>query len=196
VITIPISFVVGASPANISIAAAVNGASFQNVAAPGMVLSVFGAGLAPGVSAASSLPLPIMLLGVSATVNGVTAPLRYVSNGQINLDIPYETGAGWAVVGINNNGAIAAFTFYVNESAPGIFAGTGNTLVPSGVGTRGETLSAFITGQGDTSPLLYTGRTASGSTPLANLPAPTLPVSVTSRASTPQLHLLASRAVW
>jgi len=74
---------------------------------------------------------------------------------------------------------VAGFTFYVNESAPGIFAGSGNTLVPSSTGTRGETLSAFFTGQGDTSPLLYTGRTAGSSTPLANLPKPTLPVSVT-----------------
>jgi len=142
-------------------------------------LSVFGTGLSPGVSAASSLPLPISMLGVSATVNGVTAPLRYISSGQVNLEIPYETGAGWAVVGINNNGKVAAFTFFVNESAPGIFAGAGNTLVPNSSGKRGSTLLAFITGQGDISPGLFTGRTASSSTPLANLPAPTLPVSIT-----------------
>jgi len=177
-ITIPVSFVVGAAD-SISIGGVVNAASFQNVAAPGMVLSVFGTGLAPGVSVASSLPLPISLVGVTATVNGVTAPLRYVSSGQINLDIPYETGAGWAVVGINNNGNVAAFTFYVSESAPGIFAGGGNTLVPNSSGKRGDTLLAFITGQGDISPALYTGRTASSTTPLANLPSPTLPVSIT-----------------
>ncbi len=176
-ISIPVSFVVG-SASGISIGGVVNGASFQNVAAPGMVLSVFGTGLAPGVAAASSLPLPISLLGVTATVNGVTAPLRYVSSGQVNLDIPYETGSGWAMVGINNNGKVAAFTFYVSESAPGIFAGSGNTLVPNSSGKRGDTLSAFITGQGDISPSLYTGRTASSSTPLANLPSPTLPVTV------------------
>ena len=177
-ITIPLSFVVGATD-GIGIAGVVNAASFQNFAAPGMVLSVFGSGLAPGVSAASSLPLPISLAGVSATVNGVTAPLRYVSSSQINLDIPYETGAGWAVVGINNNGKVAAFTFFVSETAPGIFAGAGNTLVPNSSAKRGDTLLAFITGQGTVSPALYTGRTASSFTPLTNLPSPTLPVSLT-----------------
>lgn len=176
-VTIPISFTVGA-PGSINIGGAVNGASFQNVAAPGMVLSVFGTNLAPGVSLAGSLPLPISLLGVTATVNGVTAPLRYVSATQINLDIPYETGAGWAVVGINNNGQVAAFPFNVSESAPGIFAGSGNTLVPKPTARRGEAISSFITGQGDISPALFTGRTAFAFTPLANLPSPTLPVSV------------------
>jgi uncharacterized protein (TIGR03437 family) len=176
-ITIPVSFAVGAS-GGINIGGVTNGASFKNVAAPGMVLSAFGTGLASGVSAASSLPLPLSMLGVSATVNGVSAPLYYVSAGQINLQVPYETGAGPAVLGINNNGAVAAFTFDVQETGPGIFAGGGNTLVPSSSGKRGDILLAFITGEGDVSPALYNGRTPDGSTPAADLPSPTQPVTI------------------
>ena len=40
------------------------------------------------------------------SVNGVAAPLDYVSPGQLNIQIPYEVGAGPAVLGVNVNGAV------------------------------------------------------------------------------------------
>jgi len=46
--------------------------------------------LAPAIQLAGVLPLPSLHAGVSATVNGVAAPLYYVSPGQINLQVPYE----------------------------------------------------------------------------------------------------------
>lgn len=99
---VPVVFTVGSSGATIG--GVSNGASFQQAFAPGMILSVFGAQLAPSTLAAASLPLPLSLAGVSASVNGVPAPLYFVSTGQINIQVPYETGAGNAVLGVNNNG--------------------------------------------------------------------------------------------
>jgi subtilase family serine protease len=75
-----------------------NGASYQQVYAPGMILSVFGTDLAPSSQAAGSAPLPSGMAGVSATVNGVAAPFYYVSQGQLNLQIPYEAGVGPATL--------------------------------------------------------------------------------------------------
>ena len=175
--TIPVMFTVGAGGGT-RIAGAANGASFQAVAAPGMVLSVFGTNLSAGTQSAPNLPLPIVMQGVTATVNGITAPLYYVSPSQINLQIPYETGAGPAAIGINNNGQTAGFMVNISASAPGIFTGPNGALVPFNSAHRGATLLAFITGEGDVTPSLFTGRSPSSSTPLTKLPKTLLPASI------------------
>src|SRR5208283_4541939 len=97
-----------------------------------------------------------------------------------NIQIPYETGAGTAILGINNNFQVAFFPFEVTPAAPGTFMtldGLGN-LVPFATGKAGQVLLAFITGEGDVTPPLITG--AAPTTPVVkNLPAPMLPVTVT-----------------
>jgi uncharacterized protein (TIGR03437 family) len=100
---VPVTLVVG-GPLGAAISGA-NGASFASAFAPGMILSIFGSDLAPSTQSASSPPLPLSLAGVSVTVNGATAPLYFASPGQLNVQIPYETGGGPAAVGVNNNGA-------------------------------------------------------------------------------------------
>ena len=176
-IEVPVSFTVGASP-DISIGGLANGASFLHNYAPGMALSVFGTGLAPAIQLDGVLPLPLTMQGVSATVNGVAAPLYYVSPTQINLQIPYETGARTAVVGINNNGKLASFSFDTSVTAPGIFVQNGN-LVPVASGKPGGVLVLFMTGEGDVTPALFTGASPAAGTTVDKLPQPRLPVTVT-----------------
>jgi uncharacterized protein (TIGR03437 family) len=171
-IEVPVSFVVGGTSSSMSIGGVSNGASFKQAFAPGMILSVFGTQLAPSTQAASSLPLPLAMAGVSATVNGVPAPLYYVSPGQLNIQIPYETGAGPAVVGVNNNGQLASYLFTVSPSAPGIFS----TLTGA---KGGDVVTIFITGEGSTTPVLATGASPFFATPLALLPQPALLLAVT-----------------
>ncbi|HLG99005.1 MAG TPA: protease pro-enzyme activation domain-containing protein [Bryobacteraceae bacterium] len=173
----PIALTLG-PPSDMHIAGVANGASFQQIFAPGMILSVFGTDLAAGPQSASTLPLPLSLGGVSATVNGVPAPLYYVSAAQLNTQIPYETGAGPAVLGVINNGQAAAYTFQVAPFAPGIFTSAG-ALVPSSSGKPGDTLPLFITGEGTVFPSLATGASPFSETPLAALPRPLGPVTVT-----------------
>jgi uncharacterized protein (TIGR03437 family) len=86
-----------------------------------MLLSVFGSQLASGTQVVGSFPLPVSLAGASATVNGVAAPFYYASPSQLNIQIPYETGIGPAVLGVNNSGQVASYVFTVAASAPGIF---------------------------------------------------------------------------
>jgi uncharacterized protein (TIGR03437 family) len=172
-----VSFTIGTSP-DIGIGGVANGASFLHNYAPGMALSVFGTGLAPAIQLDGVLPLPLTMQGVSATVNGVAAPLYYVSPGQINLQIPYETGARTAVVGIDNNGKVASFLFNTSVTAPGIFVQNGN-LVPVASGKPGDVLVLFMTGEGDVDPALFTGASPAAGTAVDKLPQPRLPVTVT-----------------
>ena len=164
----------GFAPAPV-IGGVAHGASFTQAFAPGMVLSVFGSNLTTtSLQSAAIVPLTTYMGNLTATVNGISTPFYFVSPGQVNLQIPYETAAGTARL-ILNNGIAASntFTFQVANSAPGIFVGGDGAAVPHGQGRRGGTYLMFITGEG-----LVTPNIATGASP-ANLPSPRLPYSVT-----------------
>src|SRR5882724_8689345 len=84
----------------------VNAASFTAPVAPGALISIFGVNLAPQTAAASQIPLPTSLAGVSVRFNNnVFAPLLFVSSTQINAQLPWEVVAnGTVTVTVNNNG--------------------------------------------------------------------------------------------
>jgi uncharacterized protein (TIGR03437 family) len=157
-----------------------NGASFQHVYSPGMTLSVFGSQLAPSVSTASSVPLPVSTIGVAATVNNVAAPLYYVSSGQLNIQIPYETAVNQpATLRVNNNGLIATYQLNMVPASPGIFTDSNGGIVPIATGNRGSIVSLYLTGAGAVNPEVATGATPGAGTPIADLPRPSLNVVVT-----------------
>jgi len=97
------------------------------------------------------------------------------------VQIPYETGAGAAVLAIDNNGQIATFAFSVGVTAPGLFpyAISNTTGLEAPSANAGEVLLLFMTGEGDVTPTLATGATPSPSSNPATYPQPRLPVSVT-----------------
>jgi uncharacterized protein (TIGR03437 family) len=144
-----------------------------------MLLSIFGTQLANSTKQASATPLPFSLDGVSVKVNGLDAPILYISPGQVNIQVPYEAGAGPAVIGVNNNGQIAGFQFQIAPAAPGILADAKNNLVPTSTVSAGGITTLYLTGDGDNTPALTTGFAPSVGTSLANLPKSRLPVSVT-----------------
>ena len=168
-----VALLIGGSP-NLTIGGVSNGASFQVGAAPGMVLSVFGTNLSLSNQDANSIPLPLSLAGVSATINGVPAPLYFVSPGQLNIQVPYETPAGDALLAVNNDGQVTTWVFSVSFSYPGIFADADGNTVPYASGKRGQTLILFITGEGDVTPPLATGASPKAGTSVTKLPAPVL----------------------
>ena len=76
------------------IAATVNGASFLGGASRGAITTIFGENLGTGIAEAQALPLPTTLEGVRVLVAGRPAALFYVSPGQINFQVPFETPLG------------------------------------------------------------------------------------------------------
>ena len=178
-IDVPITFVVGSS-GQTSITGVSNVFSGGTGLAPGMLASVYGTQLSNYTLAAATIPLPLTILGVSATVNGISAPLVYVSPGQVNIQIPYEAGSGPAVLGINNNGAVASYEMEIAAAAPGLwsaFLNAGFAVV--GTAKAGDVLTTYMTGDGEMSVYVPTGNVPAANTAAAQLPRTQLPVTVT-----------------
>jgi uncharacterized protein (TIGR03437 family) len=77
--------------------------------APGSLISIFGTGLASGLSIAGSATLSTTLGDVdSVMINGVPAPLSFVSGGQINAQAPWELMPGQASVVVTRAGVASA----------------------------------------------------------------------------------------
>ncbi len=143
----------------------VNGASYRSPLVRGEIATVFGSNLAGVTASAGTLPLPTTLGGVGIQVNGVAAPLYYVSPTQVNFQVPFETPLSGAVpvVVLQGGGASAAEAVVLAEYAPGIFTyartpsvvdpvivhGGDNSLVtPSNPASAGEFVVIYVTGVG------------------------------------------------
>lgn len=157
-----------------------NAASGVQSYAPGMLLSVYGTAFGDFAQSAGTIPLPEYLAGFEAWVNGVAAPLYYVSPDQVNIQIPYETQPGRAALMVGNPYVNSNnITLNVVPAAPGIFMSNGFTAAPFSSAGRGTITTLFITGEGQVTPSISTGDSPSSNTPLANLPKPRLPYSMT-----------------
>ncbi len=172
----------GADPS--AIAAVTNAASYSAGAiAPGALITLFGSGLAPATATAPRGPLPLSLADVAVTVNGVAAPVLYVSARQINAQMPYGIPPGPATVVVRVTGVPSTpFPITVQPAAPGVFMnaqgqaaalnadGSVNTAAnPAAVGTI---VSLFFTGQGPVAQAVDDGGApAAGTVNSATLPA-------------------------
>ena len=160
--------------ASVRITTLENGASFAQSFAPGMLMSVFGTGLSTGSpQTVSTSPLPLTSLsGTSVTINGIAAPLLYISATQINLQIPYEVSPGPATLTVNTGGHSASFSFTIQAAAPGVFLDFQNGhVVPNESAAAGSTIGLFLTGAGQVSPSEATGNVPNaGTAPVPNLP--------------------------
>ena len=178
-LTVPVMFVLGGGVS--SIVGVANPATHKATASPGQLLEVYGTALANTVRSLSltNNGLPQIADGVSATVNGYPANLLYISLNQVNIQVPYEVGAGPAVIGINNNGLIAGFPIEVGPASPGIFNDGAGNVFPAVSVAPGGTSVLFVTGAGEVSPQIYSGFAPSPSDTISDLPVPLLPVSIT-----------------
>ncbi|HLH40936.1 MAG TPA: IPT/TIG domain-containing protein [Bryobacteraceae bacterium] len=162
----------------VTVQAVTDAAAFGPRVAPGSIATIFGTNLANTSAQASGYPLPTTLGGTTVTVEGIAAPLFYVSSDTINFQVPSATPTGSATLTVQApGGTSAAFTFTVLPQAPAIFqSGTnhavaqnsdGSTNSDSNRAAAGSVLSVYFTGQGPVTNPVPDG-TAAPSSPLSN----------------------------
>jgi uncharacterized protein (TIGR03437 family) len=118
---------------------------------------------------------------VSVTINGVAAPLWYVSPTQINAQIPFETAIGTATAVVTVNGSPAGqINFPVVAAAPDVIpqgatmqataqnASEGYSInSPTSPAHPGDVEVVWMSGIGQSNPPVATGAAAPSSPPLA-----------------------------
>ncbi|MDE3167556.1 MAG: hypothetical protein KGN36_17270, partial [Acidobacteriota bacterium] len=154
----------------------VNAADYTAPLAPGAMASIFGSALAPSTQAASAVPLPKTIAGVSVEVsqNGSTwtnAPLYFVSAGQINVQMPFLPEGALQVRVRTAAGVSPAATTTLYAHAPRIFTrtmdGKGEPILlhsrdyswvsQTAPAAPGEYLVLLLTGLGAVSPAATAG---------------------------------------
>lgn len=182
---IPFSRVVSVADTAIWTNGVVNAADFLPVVSPGMLFSIFGGGFSAGSAAASQLPLPYSLADASVTVNGIPAPLLFVSPGQINAQAPWALEAACQAENTNIDIAVetangvahsnaqcsplwgAVFLFNEQRQAVAINP-DGSIAAPQGSiegrparpAREGETILVFGTGFGPITPAAVDGHSS------------------------------------
>ena len=151
----------------------VNGAnSLSQSLAPGSLFTLYGERMAASTDQAGSFPLPTTLAGTKVLVNAVEAPLLYVSDTQINGQVPYgiATGRGGFIVR-TGVGLTDSIPFDLSDAAPELFLFGENdqaialnsdfTLnTPDNPAEQGSKVSVFFSGQGPVDPPVASGRPA------------------------------------
>ena len=146
--------------ASSSVASVVNAAGFQpGPVAPGSIVSLFGSNLAQRATVAPAAHWAKVMEGSSVFVNGVAAPLAYVSPTQINAQIPDEIPPGQATLNVVAGGDdLPPIQLTIQSIAPGLFVDAENHVLaqnqdgtPNGAShpaAPGTLLTAYLTGQG------------------------------------------------
>jgi len=147
---------------------AVNSASYLSGGAPGELITLFGDNIGPSVAASMTVAggyVTQTLGGVSVQIDGNPAAIVYISQHQINVQIPYEASIGpnKAIVVSNGASPSANGTITIAATSPGIFTSDGtdvaaiNTSKTTGLTSInsssnaahvGDSVSLYLTGEG------------------------------------------------
>jgi uncharacterized protein (TIGR03437 family) len=159
-------------------------APFTAGIAPGELLTLYGSNLAAGTQVATAASFLNTLGNVQVMINGIAAPLYYVTPTQLSAIVPYGITGTVAQVQVFNNGVASnTVTSLIATTAPGVLTqsqnglGYGDVVHQDGslVNAKnpakiGETVSVFVTGLGAVNPSIPDG--AAGPTnPLSNASA-------------------------
>jgi uncharacterized protein (TIGR03437 family) len=108
---------------------ALNTASSSAVLSPGSWVSIYGLNFAAAPQTAQSVPLPPTLGGVSVTVAGLAATLRYVSPTQVNALIPFEVAIPTNTVAplvVTSAAGSGSYNIRLTRDAPAVFSQDGS----------------------------------------------------------------------
>ena len=149
---------------------------------PGTIVEMYGSGLASSPTGTGAPPLPLNFNGTSVLVGGLSAPLFYLSDGQLDVQIPNELPANQQFpILVSANGAVTLpDQVDIVPLQPTVDALTGGTLVAqhgadsslvtsSSPAKPGEPLVIYLLGMGPTNPAVASGQAAPSSPPLAQV---------------------------
>jgi uncharacterized protein (TIGR03437 family) len=154
-----------------------NAASGATQVSPGSLAAIYGTYFTP-TTASAGPPQPTRLGGVTVAVNGVAAPILFVSPNQVNFQIPWETQTGTANITVSQTGvASKAVSIAVANAAPGLFLTSAGTAVAQNYPSysantasnpiaAGGTIVVYLTGIGAVLPAVADGA-ASPSSPVS-----------------------------
>ena len=186
-----------------SVAGVFNAASyFSDSISPGELATIFGTNIGPTAPAAMSVTagyVDTTLGGVGVTIDGKAAPILYASDTQVTVQVPYEVSIGTLKNVVLTNGANPPATAQVTitATAPGIFTADGSgggqaaalndsstgTITLNGksnLATIGETVTLYLTGEGDYNSTPLSGTTNTGYIIPASInPLPTMATTPT-----------------
>jgi uncharacterized protein (TIGR03437 family) len=166
----------------------VNAASLQPVTAsvaPGELLVLYGTGLAAStVITQGGQVFPPSLNNVTVTMNGVNAPIYFVSSTAISVAVPWELASNQTAlvdIQVNNNGSKSnVVQVYQTDAAPGSFSVGANgigyaaathasgSLITTGNPVQpGETIALYVTGLGTVTPTVANGAVGPSTPPLS-----------------------------
>lgn len=175
-------FTLAIANAQTVIYAVTDAASYAPRVAPGELATIFGTNLADSSQQAGGFPLPHSMAGATVYINQASVPLLYVSETQINFQVPSGLTAGTANMYVTRDGGQSAlFTFTVVSSSPGVFQDTGNHAIAQNATDNstnsdsdpvatGAVLVVYLTGQGAVNNPVADG-TATPDSPLATASA-------------------------
>jgi glucosylceramidase len=156
-----------AFPAN----GAVNAAAPEAALSPGALFSIYGVNLAAEAQWPLRLPLPATMAAASVQINGIAAPLLYVSPLQINAQVPWEAAPGSATLTVTHAGVAASQTVAMAAAGPAIFTVDGTRAAAKNQdysvnsqdnpAPAGQAILLFGTGLGGVSPAVPAGAAAS-----------------------------------
>jgi uncharacterized protein (TIGR03437 family) len=152
----------------------VNAASFSPFTAGianGEFITLYGTNLAPSTQVASDVPYPTRLNGVQVMINGVAAPIYFVTAGQLAVITPAANPYSLAQIQVINNGnASNVVTVPVYKTVPGVYTipsggvgyaaavhTNGVIVSPAAPAAPGETVEVFTTGLGTVFPAVPDG---------------------------------------
>jgi uncharacterized protein (TIGR03437 family) len=169
-VTIPVTLTVGQIPTPV-VSAIGNAANYATGAvSPGENIVIFGTGIGPAAlvhAAVSNNAFPTIAGQTQVLFDGVAAPVIYASAGQTSVMVPYGVSGRTttSIVLIYSGVASSPLTYNVASAAPGIYTqnqqgnGPGSILnqdlrpnTPALPENRGNIVSVYMTGEGQTSP--------------------------------------------
>ncbi len=142
---------------------AVNAATYARgiPVAPGSIFSLYGKFTGSATGAAAAFPLPRKLGETEVLVAGKAVPLYYVSNDQVNAQVPSGQAAGQVFAEVRVGGQVVTRApVTVIPVSPGMFAVANADWNANSEGRAahpGEVLHIYATGQGAVNPTVEDG---------------------------------------